>query len=440
MKPTVRVRFAPSPTGHLHIGGVRTAFFNWLFARHYNGAYLVRIEDTDKARSTEAFKQSQLECFSWLGLVPDEEPIIQSERIDRHKEAIQVLADQGRAYYKEGAWWFAVDRSFDTETFHDAIRGPITISLDTIDDFVICRSDGTPIYNFCVVVDDHDMCITHVIRGEDHIANTFKQQLIYKALGWQVPVFAHLPLIVNDEGSPFSKRDGVTDTARYRSMGYLPEALLNYLVRLGWAHKDQEIFSREELIALFSLEGIGKKATFFDSAKLDWLNQHYIKNSSADFLYDYLKKQKEYGYDVSLYAPFSSEQVLRVIDAYKERTVTLHELHQLICSFAQVPQEYQEKERFAADKEKLIPLLTECAQRLNETLYAHPDRVKEYLQSFISHHKIKLGTIGQPLRCALTGSLQSPSIFDLISLLPLEEVRRRIARFCTALDDTTISL
>ena len=264
----IRVRFAPSPTGFLHIGNVRAALFNWLFARHHKGTFLVRVEDTDKVRSTEQFLQAQLKALDWLGLTYDEPAVIQSTRIARHQQFLTLLCDKDILYAKDGALWFRVPRDTESVSFTDLIRGRITVPLDTVDDFVVRRSDGSPIYNFCVVIDDADMRISHVIRGEDHISNTIKQVLLYQALGWKAPQFAHLPLIVNGAGAPLSKRDGITDIDRYREQGYLPEAILNYLVRLGWAHGDKEIFSVAEMIRLFTLGGVGKKAAVFDAQSL----------------------------------------------------------------------------------------------------------------------------------------------------------------------------
>ena len=229
---SVRVRFAPSPTGSLHIGNVRAALFNWLFARHHGGTFLLRIEDTDRARSTQEYVDAQRDALAWLGLVADEEPTIQSNNFERHREVITQLQHRDVLYEKDGALWFRMPTDVESISFTDLIRGKITVPLNTIDDFVVRRSDGTPIYNFCVVVDDTDMQITHVIRGEDHISNTIKQILLYQALAWQPPQFAHLPLIVNAAGAPLSKRDGITDVAKYQQAGFLPEALLNYLVRL----------------------------------------------------------------------------------------------------------------------------------------------------------------------------------------------------------------
>ena len=282
---SVRVRFAPSPTGHLHIGGLRTALFNYLFAKNKNGKFLLRIEDTDRKRSTHEYMNSQLDALNWVGIKPQEEFFKQSDRLEIYKEFLEKLITEGKAYRSyttaeqakdraermralygeaeagsyddvEGDSWvirFKIDDIGSTISFNDEIRGEVTFSREYFDDFIIARADGTPMYNFVVVVDDILMKITHVIRGEDHISNTPKQILLYKALGADVPVFAHIPLILNKEGGRLSKRDGATSVQSYRQMGYLPDALCNYLVRLGWSHGDQEIFSREDLIKILSL-------------------------------------------------------------------------------------------------------------------------------------------------------------------------------------------
>ena len=312
-KTEVHVRFAPSPTGHLHIGGLRTAIFNWLFARHNNGAFLVRIEDTDKERSKPEYEHSILESLSWMGITTDEPITIQSARDAEHKKLIEKLIDEGKAYkcycsledlvarlgYQEHQKYdgfckthtpddpskpyvvrFAVPRDKPTISFNDLIRGTVTFDFDQFDDFIIARSDSAPTYNFVVVVDDEDMNITHVIRGEDHISNTPKQIMLYHALGYQLPIFAHIPLILGPAGNRLSKRDAATSVLQYKQAGYLPAAFFNYLVRLGVAHGDQEVFSKEELVSLFKVKEVGKKSTIFDIQKLTWLNGVYIRKAS----------------------------------------------------------------------------------------------------------------------------------------------------------------
>src|ERR1700733_99493 len=295
---SVRVRFAPSPTGHLHIGGMRSAIFNWLFARHNNGSFLLRIEDTDRERSKQEYTDSILASFAWMRIDWDEPVVIQSERAKRHQEVAQKLYAQGKAYYcictpeqvqdrlaaqsgfdinfmkydglcrnashTKGALRFKIPDDITEVTFHDLIRDTITIGIDQLDDFILVRSDGTPMYNFVVVVDDADMKISHVIRGEEHIANTPKQILLYQACGFPLPYFAHLPMILGPDGNKLSKRDAATGVFEYKQLGYIPDPLFNYLVRLGWSHGDQEIFTREEVIQFFDLAHVGKKGAIFD--------------------------------------------------------------------------------------------------------------------------------------------------------------------------------
>ena len=312
-KNSIRVRFAPSPTGHLHIGGLRTAFFNWLFARHNNGVFLLRIEDTDVERSTKEYLDSILATFDWVNLPSDEPIVIQSQRIAEHTALIAQLLKEGKAYrcycsqeqvaerYKgqgsgdefikydgrcrnaaeqpgvPAAIRFALPAGRTTVAFDDLIRGRVEVGIDQLDDFIIARSDGTPMYNFVVVVDDAHMRISHIIRGEEHISNTPKQLLLYEALGFPVPFFAHTPMILGPDGNKLSKRDAATSVLEYRQEGYLPDALLNYLVRLSWAHGDQEIFTREELISYFTLDHVGKKGAIFDPQKLSWVNSVYMR-------------------------------------------------------------------------------------------------------------------------------------------------------------------
>jgi glutamyl-tRNA synthetase len=271
----VRVRFAPSPTGYLHVGGARTALFNWLFARHTGGTFILRIEDTDRSRSTDESIEQILESMKWLGLDWDEY-CRQTERTSAHQAAAQCLLDTGLAYESEGAWWFRVPLEGET-LVHDELLGDVSFQNSQLKDFAIRRSDGTFVYNFAVVVDDADMEITHVIRGDDHLNNTPKQILLYRALGHPLPLFAHLPMILGADRTRLSKRHGDTSVLDYRRRGILPEALVNFLARLGWSHGDQEIFTRDELTRLFGLESIGSSSAVFEEGKLRWLNQQHMK-------------------------------------------------------------------------------------------------------------------------------------------------------------------
>lgn len=427
--PAIRVRFAPSPTGSLHIGNVRAALFNWLFARHHDGTFLIRIEDTDKVRSTQEFLQAQLDAFEWLGLKPDEEPVIQSSRNQRHQEVMAQLLKADVLYEKEGAIWFRVPRDVPSLSFIDLIRGGITVPIETIDDFVVRRSDGSPIYNFCVVVDDHDMEISHVIRGEDHISNTFKQLMLYAALGWDTPQFAHLPLIVNDAGTPLSKRDGITDVARYRQNGFLADALLNYLVRLGWSHGDKEIFSRAEMIQLFTLGGVGKKAAVFDTDKLSWINQQHMMTYSAEQLHTQMRQLGcgQHGQDNVFDLP--AEQAYAYLELYKSRATTLVELADMISQLAVQPV----YDSLPVDAAWLTPNTGRLMYHFIQAAQAAAVWDKQTLlglgREVVKAAGVGLALLGQPLRYAITGTISSPGIFDIMAIMGRDECLARLQQF-----------
>lgn len=439
----IRVRFAPSPTGHLHIGGVRTALFNYLFARANGGKYLLRVEDTDKLRSTPEFQKSQIESLAWLGLLPDEEIYIQSAAQDLHCAYIAQLIKEEKAYHQEGAVYFKIQAGA-TLTFTDGIRGDLTIPSEYLSDFVIQRSDGTPIYNFAVVVDDHIMKITHVIRGEDHIANTYKQILLYQALGWNPPVFAHLPLIVNSNGAPLSKRDGVTDVFRYREMGVLPAALLNYLVRLGWACGDQELFTREELCALFSLSGVGKKPAVFDAEKLAWVSSQYIQAMPipqlAHLLLTEPYKTPEDRPDLppvsrelfSTYAPESDthEFFLHAIGLYKTRSATLVELAAGVLRILNRPLLHDTFSFHADNRSEQAQthrILTEFLT-LIQTSEWETSALTMGLNTAVKTSGLQFKTWGHAIRSALTGQAAGPGTYDILIVLGRDESCARIER------------
>lgn len=428
---SVRVRFAPSPTGHLHIGSVRTALFNYLFARHHGGAYLIRVEDTDRERSTDENLQSQLESLRWFGLEADEAPTIQSSRLERHLETIDQLIAADKAYEKDGAIWFRVPRSGgdeDERSFIDLIRGKISIPLNTVDDFVIRRSDGSPMYNFCVVIDDHDMNISHVIRGEDHISNTVKQLLLYEAFSWQAPQFAHLPLIIGANNAPLSKRDGVTDVTLYKQHGFLPDALLNYLVRLGWAHGDQEIFSREEMIQLFTLGGVGKKAAVFDTTKLRWLNQQYVGRLSVDQVAALWQELGIGAVTESSICGWSREKAVPLLELYKPRSETIVELADSLTALSQEPT--HEELPSAPWLTPQTPFILEAfAQRAREKGSWDKESLLTLGREIAKEYDGGLAIIGQPLRLALTGGTNSPSIFEVVTLLGEDLFMTRLERF-----------
>ncbi len=460
----VRVRFAPSPTGHLHIGSLRTALFNWLFARHHDGIFLVRIEDTDTERSKPEYTDAIIQALDWMGLAADEQVVYQSARFGEHTKLIDQLIAQGKAYkdyYTQDELFALHKQQMGTAEFakayrvcrdqpqkqskpyvvrfklpfertqvcfDDAIRGQVCVDVEQLDDFVIARSDGRPMYNFVVVADDIDQGITHVVRGEDHISNTPKQLLLYEALGKQPPIFAHLPLILGKEGQRLSKRDAATATEEYKELGYLPDALLNYLVRLGWAHGDQEIFTRDELIKLFSLGEVGKKGAMFDQEKLDWINAYYIRHTGNENLFDMLcalQPNIEKG-------PFNKKQLLDLIELYKERSVTLIELAQAVTSFAHVPHSYDE----AACAKWIDKQTAGMLNTLIGLLDVEPfdvEQVKKIIAAYAKEHDKKLGAVAQPIRIALVGGSSSPSVFELLAILGKAVSQARLKRLAVFL-------
>ena len=464
-KKQVKVRFAPSPTGNLHVGGLRTALFNWLFAKHYQGVFLLRVEDTDRERSTESFMHAQLAALKWVGITSDEVPLIQSERIVMYQTVAQKLLEQKKAYRcvctseqvrarlaargitdehygydgfcrtreisqdQPAAIRFMVPDTLEVVTFEDAIRGTVTVHKDQLDDFVIIRSgDSMPMYNFCVVIDDFASGITHIIRGEDHISNTPKQILLYQALGYELPIFAHIPMILGSDGNRLSKRDGAVDVLSYRDSGYLPDALLNYIARLGWSHGDQELFTVQELISYFTLDHVGKKPAIFDYAKLEWINSVYMRNYSADNLL-VLLQNLDTSWDKKV-SRWSHEQLVRLISLYKERTTTLVQLADSIHALACMPAGYSQDDTQAWITSEILVLLSlvlELFETLDQIHWTH-DGLQTVLKNFCKEHDIKLVAIAQPLRIALTGAAQSPGIFDLLELVGKQESILRIAK------------
>lgn len=459
----VRVRFAPSPTGHLHVGGARSAIFNWLFARHHGGTYLLRIEDTDVQRSTKEYLTSQLASLSWLGLMPDEPPVYQMSRAQEHLAAVGKLLKKGFAYpcfcppraadevihdldqgigskypgtcrdkaYTEQdlqrphAIRFKLPQDVQKVTFTDLILGSITVETDQLDDYVIIRRDGSPIYNFCVVVDDIFMNITHVIRGQDHISNTPKQILLYRALGAQEPLFAHIPLILAPGGGKLSKRDAAVAVEEYKAQGYLSDALFNYLVRLGWAHGDQEVFSRDELITFFSLEHVGKKGSIFDLKKLQWLNGMYLRSKNAQELLNHIAAINP-TYQQDLTGLWQKEQLFKLIDEYKQRAVTLIDLYKNIVAFANQPHAFDLKliEKWHSPKTKIMLQL--FSNQLHHVEAFNHDTLLALAQQICQQHGCKLVELAQPLRLALTGSTVSPGVFELMAVLDKEKTTHRI--------------
>ncbi|MBA3954346.1 glutamate--tRNA ligase [Candidatus Dependentiae bacterium] len=473
---TPRVRFAPSPTGYLHIGGLRAAFFNWLFARHNNGVFLLRIEDTDGERSKPEYTQAILDAFDWVGLHSDEPIVIQSQRIARHKEVIESMLVAGTAYKcfctiqelqerlgasaaQEGSYTkydekcrtrvttigdeqkscvvrFKVPSTIKEVAFDDLIHGPLVFDKEQFDDFIIMRSDGSPMYNFVVVVDDADMRISHVLRGDDHIANTPKQILLYTACGFTMPQFGHLPMILGADGQRLSKRHAATSVLDYRVNGFLPDALCNYLVRLGWSHGNQEIFSREELMQYFSLEQVGKKAAIFDSTKLEWLNSVYIKQTPAQELLEYSIKCIDPALQVKL-SGWHTEQLLSFIDLYKDRVKTLRELLDELYSVYARP--------------SMMVVTAEMEPWIHEKNYHNMKHLELFLigledysvqaltvsiKDFINKQALTMPEMGKPLRIALTGKTASPGVFELLALLGKQESIERLHAFIILLKES----
>lgn len=455
----VITRFPPSPTGYLHIGGARTALFNWLFARHFGGRFILRIEDTDQVRSTEESIKAILDAMEWLELEWDEGPHYQTQRLEVYREYLKRLLDEGHAYYcdctpedleerrKEalaqgrkpkydgrcrfrglgpGQNRVVRFRCPDTGTtvLKDLIKGPIFFENAELDDLVLERSDGMPTYNFAVVVDDISMGITHVIRGDDHVNNTPRQILIYQALEVDLPQFAHVPMILGEDRTRLSKRHGATSVMAYKEMGYLPEALVNYLVRLGWSHGDQEIFSRDELIQYFSLENVGKSASVFNPEKLIWLNSHYIKESIPQNLVPVLKPFLA----IPGYAHRSDDYLAKAIRTLQPRARTLQEMAEGMKPFMVDEVDYDPS---AAGKH-LTPTMLEPFRKLAAVLAGLDVFTEENLEKafhqVVEELGIKLGKVAQPVRVALTGVTVSPGLFEVIDVLGKETVLERIAR------------
>ena len=464
----VRTRFPPSPTGHLHIGSARTALFNWLFARHHGGTFVLRFEDTDRERSTQESVDEYLEGFRWLGLDWDEGPFFQTQRYPLYTEYARRLLDSGRAYrcwctageiearreaaQKEGRRP-AYDRTcrdfpgpppgrtshtvrfrtpLDGETVvEDLVKGPIVFQNADLDDFIILRSDGTPIYNFCVVVDDVDMRITHVIRGDDHVANTPRQILIYKALDAPLPYFAHLPLILGGDKARLSKRHGASSVFQYRDDGYLQEALVNFLARLGWAHGDQEIFTRDELVEYFSLEHVGKAAAEFNAEKLQWLNFQHLKATPAEKLAELVCPFLQ---QAGLPVPSDRAWLARAVETLRERAKTLRELAELLRFY--VSDDVRPSPKAAAQhlKPEITAALAELTERLETLQPWEPTAIEAAVHTTMDAHHLALGKLAQPVRVAVTGGTVSPGIFEVLDVLGRE---RTIARLRAALAGLT---
>ena len=468
MADPVVTRFAPSPTGFLHIGGARTALFNWLYARAKGGKMLLRIEDTDRARSTEAAVKAIIEGLDWLGLSADEPPVSQYERADRHRAAVEEMLAKGQAYRcyasqaeleemretakaekrpprYDGRWRdrdpseapegikpvIRLRAPLEGETVvEDEVQGTVRFPNKDLDDLVLLRSDGSPTYMLAVVVDDHDMGVTHIIRGDDHLTNAGRQTLIYQAMGWKVPVMAHIPLIHGADGAKLSKRHGALGVEAYREMGYLPVALRNYLVRLGWAHGDEEIISTEQLIAWFDLPQVNKGAARFDFKKLEAINGHWIRASADADLVDMLMDSRDVLPNGAILKQADDastrEKLTAAMPGLKDRAKTLVELTDgAAFLFAARPLAMEEKaEAILADGGRkvvadLLPLFEASESWSVEALEA-------IVRDYAERAEIKLGKAAQPLRAALTGRTTSPGVFDVLAVLGRDESLARL--------------
>ena len=450
----VVTRFAPSPTGYLHIGGLRTALFNWLWARKNEGKFRLRIEDTDLSRNKQEAVEAIIKAFHWTNLNYDGEIVFQSERFDVYKKLINELLEKGLAYKcyltkeeletireakmkgEEPSIDIRKYRDFEGELdlpyvirfkaplsgkicFEDGVKGLQCVDASEMDDLVIARSDGTPTYNFVVVVDDHDMGMTDIIRGDDHLKNTFKQILIYEAFGWEVPKFYHVPMIHNEKGAKMSKRDGAVDVMEYKKEGYLPEALLNFLVRLGWSYGDQEIFSMDEMINLFDPKDINKAPSRFNKEKLDWLNSHYIKNSPNERLEILLRD--DFGIDI-----INHDKKEILIDELKERVKTLKEMAIEIEKILNEPSVYNEKALKKFIKDEVIVNLKEFVEFIKDKELNIPPHWHDVMHEFLEIKGIKPKFLMPPLRIAMVGDTKGIDLAALLAVLGKEEVIKRI--------------
>ncbi len=468
MAATVVTRFPPSPTGFLHIGGARTALFNWLYAKANGGKMVLRIEDTDRERSTQAAVDAILDGMRWLELDWQGEPVSQASRIERHVEVANQLLVEGKAYRcycspeelqamrdkakaegqpirYDGTWRDRPDSDAPTDikpvirfkapregqtVVDDQVQGPVTVANKELDDLILLRSDGSPTYNLSVVVDDHDMGITHILRGVDHLTNAARQSQIYQALGWDVPVMAHVPLIHGPDGAKLSKRHGALGVDAYRAMGYLPAAMRNYLVRLGWSHGDDEIFSTEQAIEWFGFGAIGKSPARFDFAKLENLNGHYIRHMAIDDLFEQFIKALPYlpegpAFQDALTST-KKEQMIIALPALRERAKTLIDLmNGAAFIVADRPLSVNDKAKGVLDgggRDTLAKLLP----TLEAVDHWQFDNLKDAVGQFAEQNDLKLGKIAPPLRAALTGSNVSPGIFDVLNVLGQQESVARI--------------
>ncbi|WDE01276.1 glutamate--tRNA ligase [Thalassomonas actiniarum] len=455
---TLTTRFAPSPTGYLHVGGARTALYSWLYAKKNGGDFILRIEDTDLERSTQASVDAIMDGMNWLNLDWTHGPYFQTKRFDRYKEVIDQLIETGHAYRcyctaeeveamreearakgenerYNGMWRERTDYPADKPyvirfknplegdvVIKDAVKGEIVIANKELDDLIIARSDGSPTYNLTVVVDDWDMKVSHVVRGDDHVNNTPRQINILNALGAPLPVYAHIPMILGDDGKRLSKRHGAVSVMQYRDDGYLPEALLNYLVRLGWSHGDQEIFSREEMIELFDLTGCNRAPSAFNTEKLIWVNQHYMKTMDAEYVASHLAWHME---DQGI-STDNGPALAEIVKVQADRVKTLKEMAQISRYF------YQDFTEFdaAAGKKHLRPVAKEPLELVKAKLSAleswQGDAIHEVINATAEELELGMGKVGMPLRVAATGAGNSPSLDITLALMDKDKVLARI--------------
>ena len=469
---SVRVRFAPSPTGALHLGSARTALFNWLFARHNKGKFILRIEDTDRTRSSKEAEQTIFHGMEWLGMDWDEGPNVdgpygpyfQTERLEIYKKYVDQLIKEGKAYYcfctseeleqkrkqaaerKEAPRYDGACRKMSSAEIEsrkglqkpcvvrfmmppgektevlDMIRGKVQFDNDLLDDFVILKSDGFPTYNFAAVVDDHLMEISHVIRGDDHLSNTPRQIVIYNAFDWELPKFAHIPMILGRDKARLSKRHGATSVIEYRDQGYLPDAMINYIAKLGWGHKDQEIFTRQELIDLFTLEGVGKTPAIFDFEKLTWLNGQHIRSAMPERIIDLCEPLL-----IDAYGNHDPIYIGKVVRVLLDRIKLIPEIVPLTVYLFKDEYETEEKAlKYLKDPEtpKILKIL---AERLSKTDPFVKEEIEKTFKSLAAELNLKLGAIIHPCRAAVSGRAETPGMYDVLEVLGKEKTIKRLA-------------
>jgi len=419
----VRVRFAPSPTGYFHVGSARTALFNWLFARHSSGAFILRIEDTDQERSTDESIEQILESLRWIGLDWDEF-YRQTDRFDIHVAAAERLLEQGLAYESDGAWWFRVPTEGET-VVHDDLLGDVTYRNDHLKDFVIRRSDGSFIYHFAVVVDDAEMEISHVIRGDEHLNNAPKHILLFEALGHPVPRFAHIPLLLGDDREKLSKRHGAASLLEYRDAGYLPETMVNFLARLGWSHGDEEIFSVNGLIDRFSIAGINKSGAVFDDEKLRWLNQQHLKLADLDRLVDLVEPFVLGRGTVTeaMWADAGRDRLRTAANLLRDRSHTLEDLGWAMEMLFPVPLDAQDTTEISDEQATLIQSVADALDGLDPFT---SDTIESAVRNALAERSAKLKDVALPCRIAVTGRRAGPGLFDALAAIGADVVVGRL--------------